>query len=126
MNYIKAGLCSLEYVFPMGFKENLKSELVYQDMLVKELSASTGISRHTLDNYLNIRGHIPSADVAVKIAQVLGVSVEYLITGREDPPGMASLSPEIRLMIKNIQQLDEKDRKMLCAIVQLYKDQRKK
>jgi hypothetical protein len=29
----------------MGFRENLKSELAYQDMLVKELADLTGISR---------------------------------------------------------------------------------
>jgi transcriptional regulator with XRE-family HTH domain len=109
----------------MGFKENLKSELAYQDMLVKELAALTGISRHTLDNYLNIRGHIPSADIAVKIARALGVSVEYLVSGEENPPGKNSLGPEIRLLIQNIQQLDEKDLKMICSIAQLYKKQQK-
>jgi transcriptional regulator with XRE-family HTH domain len=119
-------ICFLDVFFSlMGFKENLKSELAYQDMLVKELSASTGISRHTIDNYLNVRARIPTADVAVKIAQALGVSVEYLITGKENSPENAS-SPEIRLLLKNIRQLDEKDRRMVCAIVQLYKDQRKK
>ncbi|GHV69907.1 hypothetical protein AGMMS49928_14810 [Spirochaetia bacterium] len=59
----------------MGFKENLKSELAYQGILVKELADLAGISKHTLDNYLNVRGNIPSADVAVKIAQALGVSM---------------------------------------------------
>jgi transcriptional regulator with XRE-family HTH domain len=125
VNKFKEESCCLDVFFSlMGFKENLKSELAYQDMLVKELSASTGISRHTIDNYLNVRARIPTADVAVKIAQVLGVSVEYLITGKEDSPENASLSPEIRLLIKNIRQLDEKDRKMVCAIAQLYNDQR--
>ncbi|MDR3247953.1 MAG: helix-turn-helix domain-containing protein [Treponema sp.] len=110
----------------MGFKENLKSELAYRDMLVKELSASTGISRHTIDNYLNVRARIPTADVAVKIARALGVSVEYLVTGEENLPGLASLSPEIRSLIQNVQELDEKDRKMVYEIAQLYKAQRKK
>ena len=31
------------------------------------------------------RGSIPSADTAVKIAAVLGVSVEYLVTGTNGP-----------------------------------------
>ncbi|GHV27317.1 transcriptional regulator [Spirochaetia bacterium] len=105
----------------MGFKENLKSELVYRGMLVKELAALSGVSRHTLDNYLNIRGHIPSVDIAVKIAQVLGVSVEYLVTGQEK----ASLSPDTRALIRTIEQLDENDRKMLYGIAQLFKTSRK-
>jgi transcriptional regulator with XRE-family HTH domain len=110
----------------MGFKENLKSELVYRDMLVKELAAMTGISRHTLDNYLNVRSHIPAADVAVKIARALGVSVEYLVTGVDDAAGEGASGPEIRLLLHNARQLDDRDRKMVCAITQLYKDQRKK
>jgi transcriptional regulator with XRE-family HTH domain len=108
----------------MGFKENLKSELAYRDMLVKELAAITGISRHTLDNYLNMRGHIPAADVAVKIARALGVSVEYLVTGKDDTAGDGASGLELRLWVHNIRQLDEHDRKMICAITQLYKDQR--
>jgi transcriptional regulator with XRE-family HTH domain len=104
----------------MGFKENLKAELAYRGMLVKELAALSGISRHTLDNYLNVRGHIPSVDIAVKIAQVLDVSVEYLATGREK----TSLNPEIRALIRTVEQLNENDRKMIYGIAQLFKGRR--
>jgi transcriptional regulator with XRE-family HTH domain len=109
----------------MGFGENLKSELAYRDMLVKELSALTGISRHTLDNYLNVRRNIPTAENAVKIAQVLNVSVEYLVTGQEKPQKKSTLSLEIVDLIQTIKQLDENDRKMLFGIAQLFKNNRK-
>ena len=112
--------------FNMGFRENLKSELAYQDMLVKELAEITGISRHTLDNYLNVRKRMPTADVAVKIAGVLGVSVEYLVTGEENRPDKYSLGPEIRSLIQNFKSLNEEDRKMVTAITQLYKNRRNK
>jgi transcriptional regulator with XRE-family HTH domain len=105
----------------MGFRENLKSELAYRDMLVKELAALSGISRHTLDNYLNVRRNVPTAENAVKIAQVLDVSVEYLVTGQEKSP----LSPEIDALIQTIRQLNENDRKMLFGIAQLFKNNRK-
>jgi transcriptional regulator with XRE-family HTH domain len=109
----------------MGFGENLKSELAYRDMLVKELSALSGLSRHTIDNYLNVRGHIPTAENAVKIARVLDVSVEYLITGQEKPPGKSPLSPEIDTLVQTVRQLNENDRKMLYGIAQLFKNNRK-
>jgi transcriptional regulator with XRE-family HTH domain len=109
----------------MGFKENLKSELSYKGILVKELAALSGISKHTLDNYLNVRGYMPSADVAVKIARTLGVSVEYLVTGEENRPDKSSLGPEIRLLVQNFKQLNEDDRKMITAIMQLFKNRRK-
>ena len=67
----------------MAFKENLKSELDYKNIKVKELAAETGISRRTIDQYLASAAKMPSAENAVKIAQVLGVSVEYLVNGTE-------------------------------------------
>ena len=58
-----------------SFRENLRSELDFQGLTVKELSAKTGIIKGTLDNYLGVRASIPPADIAVKIAQALNVSV---------------------------------------------------
>lgn len=66
-----------------SFKENLRNELDFQGLTVKELSARTGIIKGTLDNYLGVRASIPPADIAVKIADALNVSVEYLVTGQE-------------------------------------------
>ncbi len=68
----------------MGFRENLKEELAYQDMKVKELAEKTGISKHTLDHYLTINGSQPQVELAVKIAQALNVSVEYLVLGKKE------------------------------------------
>ena len=59
----------------------MKNELEYQDIKVKELAAKTGINRKTLDNYLTKSANDPSVTNAVKIARVLNVSVEYLVTG---------------------------------------------
>jgi len=67
----------------MSFKENLKSELAFSGLLVKELAAKSGVNKHSIDNYLNKRGQLPSVEVAVRIAQALNVSVEYLVTGEE-------------------------------------------
>jgi transcriptional regulator with XRE-family HTH domain len=106
----------------MGFKENLKLELSYQDLLVKELAVLTGISKSTLDNYLNLRERIPTADVAVKIAKALGVTVEYLVTGEENHPDSSSVKPEIRDLIKDLKQLNKDDREMIHGIIQLYKN----
>lgn len=65
----------------MGFKENLKQELIYQDIRVKELADKCGISKRTIDNYLRENESEPTAVNAYRIAKVLGVSVEYLVTG---------------------------------------------
>jgi transcriptional regulator with XRE-family HTH domain len=71
--------------FPsMGFRENLKSELVFQDIRVKELAHKSGINPRTIEQYLSAAAKMPSAENAVKIASALGVSVEYLVTGEKN------------------------------------------
>jgi len=103
----------------MGFRENLKSELFYSGMLVKELAHKTGIKKHTLDNYLSARDRMPAADVAVRIARALGVTVEYLITGEETlrTPSPTHFSPEIRKMARIAEQLQPDCRKIALSLI---------
>ena len=103
----------------MGFRENLKSELSYQNILVKELAALTGISKNTIDNYVNVRKYMPSADAAVKIAKALGVTVEYLVTGEEGNYNKSLQNQEIKDLIKNFKLLRKDDRKLIIAIIDL-------
>jgi len=110
----------------MAFRENLKSELSYKGILVKELAAMTKISKNTLDNYLNARGYVPSADAAVKIAHALGVTVEYLVTGEEINSAKTSQGPEIKELIQDFKRLDEENRKLVKGIIQLLKVKEKK
>ena len=109
----------------MGFKENFKSELIYSNILVKELSAKTGISKHTLDNYLNTHNSLPNAEAAVKIARALGVSVEYLVTGTEEktkkPP--PPLSSDTRALIDIAEKLSPKNRRLAIKLVKVLKEQ---
>ncbi len=65
----------------MGFRENLRDLIEYKDLTLKELSFMTGIPKGSLSNYLKENCSIPAADIAVKIADALNVSVEYLVTG---------------------------------------------
>ena len=64
------------------FKQRLSDELNYRGFGIKEFAAKVGISVSTLNMYL-YRNSIPAADVAVKMAKVLNVTTEYLITGEE-------------------------------------------
>ena len=75
------------------FKKTLRAELDFQDIKVKELSRLSGISARTLEGYLGARGSIPPADVAVKIADALGVTVEYLVTGKSERNKKSAKSP---------------------------------
>lgn len=93
---------------PKTFRENLREELNYQDMTVKELSAATNIPKPTLDCYLSARQVIPPADIAVKIAKSLNVSVEYLVTGTESKKNQSFSSySEENEIIKDLNSIPE-------------------
>ena len=62
---VKYQLRFLTYFVEMSFRENLKAELAYQDVLVKELAALAGINKRTLDNYLREKANTPPADVKI-------------------------------------------------------------
>jgi len=66
-----------------NFRENLRSELNFQGVAIKELSARTGIPIATLDCYLGTRATVPSVEAAFKIAQALQVSIESLLIGEK-------------------------------------------
>ncbi len=66
-----------------SFKDRLTDELNYQGISNKEFANKVGIGIGTLGMYL-YRGSIPSADIAVKMAQVLNTTTEYLILGTDD------------------------------------------
>jgi len=110
----------------MGFRENLKSELAYKGMLVKELAQKTGISRHTLDNYLNVREHTPTLEASVKIAKALGVSVEYLATGQDTSQTGATMNREIHELEQNFNLLNRNDRKIVNEFIKLLLKNRRK
>lgn len=77
----------------MAFKENLKTELEFRGKKVKELAFETGISRRTIDQYLSTAAKMPSAENAVKIAQALHTTVEYLVTGKD--PSSEATTPQL-------------------------------
>ena len=95
-------------------------------MLVKELAVKTGISRHTLDNYLNVREHLPTINAAVKIAQALDVSVEYLVTGKEPVQAGIPMNREIITLAQNYNLLNKDDRRIVTEFIQLLMKHRRK
>ena len=66
---------------------------------------------------------MPLADAAVRIAEAVGVTVEYLITGREqqeriNPP----LVPDPRVILKSLESLNMRDRKIVLSVIKTLKE----
>jgi len=107
-----------------NFKENLRNELDYQGITVKELSVRTGIPIPTLDCYLGTRATMPSAETAVKIAQSLQVSVEYLVIGDTVRIGRPFINPcrEVREIIRWIENLNPEQCRAILKLINAFKD----
>ena len=111
----------------MDFRDRLREQIDFLGLLDKEVAARAGISKRAIDSYVGSRGCMPSADIAVRIAQVLGVSVEYLITGKNSVPNEilstiaknenSSLKEEQKLL-KTFTELSQKDKKTVIALAE--------
>ncbi|MDR2185483.1 MAG: helix-turn-helix domain-containing protein [Treponema sp.] len=66
-----------------SFSDRLRSEIEYACLNHKEFAAKAGIKKRALEGYLGVQQSMPPADTAVKMAKALGLSVEYLVTGKE-------------------------------------------
>jgi transcriptional regulator with XRE-family HTH domain len=73
------------------------------------LIEKTGIAQGTLNCYLGTRASMPPADIAVKIAATLGVTVEYLVSGGETKKKDKLLSHNARSIIQILAELNEKE-----------------
>lgn len=89
----------------------------FQDIKVKDLANKTGISPRTLEGYIGNRASIPPADVAVKIANALNVTVEYLVTGKQQRE--KKQNPENSSIKKSIDNMPVNNKLLLKDIVDL-------
>ena len=65
------------------FLERLKDELSYQCLTQKELAEKTEISVNTIRGWFS-KDLVPDVFNAVKVAQALHTTVEYLVTGENN------------------------------------------
>ena len=103
-----------------SFRRNLRAELTFHGLTVKELSAKTGIAKGTLDCYLGMRASMPPADAAVKIAKALGVSVEYLVTSKDENP-YHLYNNTFKEIFQLLPCLEERDREIVLYLVKALK-----
>lgn len=98
----------------MGFSQNLKNEFAYAGISAKELSKKSGVNPHALNNYLS-KNQIPSVETGVKIARALGVTAEYLVSGKDREKD----GPELRAIHRHAKTLTASQRKIALEIIKL-------
>jgi transcriptional regulator with XRE-family HTH domain len=104
------------------FVNRIDIELKRQGKKRPELAKFLNISTQSFVDW-NKRGNLPSANIALKIAQFLNTSVEYLITGKE-----TELTTEQRNLLQGYDKLDKRDRQTVLDLIEtmLKKQKRRK
>lgn len=109
----------------MTFRDRLRDQIEYCGFLDKEVADKAGISKRAIDSYVGSRACIPSADVAVRLAKVLNVTVEYLVTGETEVQvnTKKDLTKSIELqnkeqikLIKYFENLSQRDKSTVLAL----------
>ena len=110
-----------------NFRKILRDELDYQGLTVKELAAKASVAKGAIDSYLGKQASMPPADVAVRIAAALDVTVEYLVKGQEGSREMPSLffsSPQKRSLLRVFDELMPEDQNFALDFIKLLKKSR--
>jgi len=82
-----------------------------------ELAERVGISKAQMSRYI-AKGVQPPANVLAKMADELGVSMDYLLNGNTDDKAASSLShAEVIQQYKEVDQLPTEERKAVIKVV---------
>lgn len=65
----------------MTFRDRLREQIEFSGLTNREVAEKANITKRAIDSYVGSESCMPSAEIAVKLAKVLGVTVEYLVTG---------------------------------------------
>ena len=87
-------------------------------MLDKEVAEKVGISKNAIDSYVGSRACMPSLEVGVRLAKVLGVSVEYLVTGASPTKESESENKILRNLMHYFSILSERDKKLILNLAE--------
>lgn len=98
----------------MDFRTRLREEIEFSGLLDKEVAAKANISKRAIDSYVGVQNCIPAADVAVRIAKILGTTVEYLVTGNTDEK---DYNPKVKSLVENFLKLSERDQHLVMSLI---------
>jgi len=102
----------------MNFRDRLRELIEFSGMLDKEVAEKVGISKNAIDSYVGSRACMPSLEVGVRLAKVLGVSVEYLVTGIDSTKETEVENKHLRILMHYFSVLSDRDKKLLLNLAE--------
>ena len=101
----------------MSFGKRLNQILLDRDMTPAQLSKMLGWNTGVLSQYLNNPKRDPRLSTAIKVADALGVSLDYLAGRASPPPPPAYADARQRRMNDAYEQLDEPTKDIASSLV---------
>lgn len=100
------------------FARRLLDEMNFLGIKKADLAHELNIPDSTIRSWW-ARDAMPAADVALKVAQFLNVSLEYLITGKNAPPKKEKRQEVDLTFLKSFSMLSESDKEEIKDIINL-------
>lgn len=99
-----------------SFIDRLERLLKERNLQKKDLAEDVGISRTGISTW-RVSGALPRADIAIRIAHFLNVSVEYLVLG-----DIGELDRKSDSLAYEVAKLPPEKQKIVSALVSALKD----
>lgn len=97
----------------MNINQRVQGLLNNSKLIQKELSTYISVAPSTLNNWIKLGRSIPS-EYIIPICEFFGVSLEYLLTGKENACSLATIHANEKEQIK-IKSIDAKEQRLLNA-----------
>lgn len=106
----------------MGFHERLVAIMDERGLKQVDICELTGLSSAQANHLVNGRTKDPKLSTAIKLADALGVSLDYLAGRSSPPPPPAYADARQRRMNEAFEQMDDDGRDMATASVVAIRD----
>lgn len=102
----------------MGFWDNVLEELDYIGMSNRTLAKKAGFDPSNIGRGIRLKSS-PSVETAVKIAEVLNVSVEYLVYGKDfETAKKRSMLQKYAKTFEKLESIPEKSRNSILSLIE--------
>lgn len=95
------------------FGERLEKEMKEKGISNQMLTKMADISKNNIGNYKN--GQIPNATILYKLSQILGITMEYLLTGKESE----ALDPDEQRLVDLYRKADDRGKRRIQQTAEL-------
>lgn len=106
----------------MDYRERLREWITDHDLKQKALAKELGITKAVISNYLTGRSHMP-IEVLVRLSQILGLSMDYLVGLTDEPLPAMQLTASERQFVEKLRTLSYDQKELIAKTIALMQEQ---